>query len=415
MNSLSGPSFQIEPMPVEAGKKTNFGAVVQGLDLNNIADADVQALKEAVWRHKVVVVKGQRDLQPIKQWELVTRWDPEAPQVHSHGSLSTFNKQGGLLAVSLTKTDPVLHSTGTATDTSGRQKSRDVHGIPGAENVRLIGKGYQGADHYGLLDKTVTKPLSHDWHVTELPAEEFAKGHTRFQRWHLDAPLYDRDPAWFTTLRCLKRPTSPNVTIHWDDGSGQAMEVEPGLTAFFSNVQCYELMTAEEKVLADHSWVEYAPMPYLWMSACRGSPNGLGVASEGKEKSLEDLGEYDEAKVKRYPMVWVNPVTGERAFMVHGMCVRKMHLRKSLDEEPTVVDDVVEIRKWLKPIQERVLKPEYIMLPRTEEGDMVIWANYQMFHTAVDYPDSFGPRSMHQANIGASKGPIGLFSIPVAA
>lgn len=30
------------------------------------------------------------------------------------------------------------------------QKSRQVFGIPGAENVRLIGKGYQGKDHYGL-------------------------------------------------------------------------------------------------------------------------------------------------------------------------------------------------------------------------------------------------------------------------
>lgn len=335
--------------------------------------------------------------------------------MHSHGTMATFNKQGGLLAVgshALQHNEPCL-SRVTPSDAVSEQKSRDVYGIPGAENVRLIGKGYQGDDHYGLLKTTVKKPLSHNWHVTPLPDEDFEAGHTRFQRWHLDAPLYDRDPAWFTTLRCFKRPMSPKVTVHWDDGTGQTMEVEPGLTAFMSNVQCYELMTAGEKALADHSWAEYAPIPYVWMSSCRGNPNGLGVATEGREKSLEELGEYDESKVKTYPLAWVNPVTGERAFMVHGMCVRKLYLRSSPDEEPRVMDDVAEIRKWLKPIQERVLKPEYIVFPRLDEGDMVIWANWQMFHTAVDYPDAYGPRTMHQANIGSTKGPVGPCPIPV--
>lgn len=202
------------------------------------------------------------------------------------------------------------------------------------------------------------------------------------------------------------------MTVHWDDGSAQTMEVEPGLTAFFSNVQTYELMTPEERKTADHSWVEYAPRPYAWMGDCRGNSNGLGVVSEGREKSLDDLGDWDPAHVKRYPMVWVNPVTGAKAFMVHGICARRVFLRSSPDEEPRVIDDVAEIRRWLKPIQERVLKPEYIILPKVEEGDIVMWANWQCFHTAVDYPDSYGPRTMHQANIGASSAPVGPVPIP---
>lgn len=194
------------------------------------------------------------------------------------------------------------------------------------------------------------------------------------------------------------------------------MPSEAGLTAFFSNVQTYDLMTDEEKKIADHSWVEYAPHPYQWMGDCRGNSNGLGVASQGLEKAIEELGPYGEKSVKKYPMVWVNPVTGEKAFMVHGICVRRMFLRSSVDDdEPKVIDNVVEIRKWLKVIQERVLKPEYIMLPALEEGDIVMWANYQMFHTAVDYPDSYGPRTMHQANIGASSGPVGPTPIPITA
>jgi alpha-ketoglutarate-dependent taurine dioxygenase len=287
-----------------------------------------------------------------------------------------------------------------------------VFGIPGAENVRVIGKGYQGEDHFGLKDATVRKEPAHLWHNDKLADDDFTAGHTRFQRWHIDAPLYARDPAWFTTLRCFKRPTEPEVTIHWDDGSGQTMTTEPGLTAFMSNVQTYNLMTEEERKIADHSWVEYAPHPYQWMGDCKSNSTGLGLVNQGKEKTLEELSPYDEKDIKRYPMVWVNPVTAERAFMVHGICVRRAFMRSSVDEEPRVVDDVVEIREWLATIQNRVLRPEYVMNPKVGEGDIIMWANYQMFHTAVDYPDHWGARTMHQANIGASEGPVGLFPIP---
>ncbi|KAK1911783.1 hypothetical protein P3342_013088 [Pyrenophora teres f. teres] len=98
--------------------------------------------------------------------------------------------------------------------------------------------------------------------------------------------------------------------------------------------------------------------------------------------------------------------------MVHGICVRRAFLRSSEAEEPRVVDDVTEIWAWLKPIQELVLRPEYIMLPKVQEGDVIMWANYQVFHTAVDYPDHWGARTMHQANIGASQGPVVPVSIP---
>jgi hypothetical protein len=64
-----------------------------------VVDSDVKGLADAIWTHKLVVVKGQGHIRPIKQWELVTRFDPKAPLVHSHGDVKTFNKDGGLLSV----------------------------------------------------------------------------------------------------------------------------------------------------------------------------------------------------------------------------------------------------------------------------------------------------------------------------
>ena len=74
-------------------------SIETSIALTPCADSNVKALADAIWTHKLVVVRGQQNLSPIKQWELVTRFDPEAPLVHSHGDLKTFNKQGGLLSV----------------------------------------------------------------------------------------------------------------------------------------------------------------------------------------------------------------------------------------------------------------------------------------------------------------------------
>lgn len=171
-------------------------------------------------------------------------------------------------------------------------------GIPGAENVRLIAKGYQGDDHYGMKGITFSRRLN-DFHREPPSDNDFDSGKTRFQRWHIDAPLYERDPAWFTTLRCIKQPVGPDVTVNWDDGSYMSMTSRPGRTAFFSNVQTYSLMTVEEQKMADYSWVEYAPYPYQWMQHCHGNANGLGLEDEGKQLSLQELGEYDDHHVKR--------------------------------------------------------------------------------------------------------------------
>lgn len=78
-----------------------------------------------------------------------------------------------------------------------------------------------------------------------------------------------------------------------------------------------------------------------------------------------------------------------------------------------VIENMDEIRKFFADLQLRILKPEYIYLPDVEEGSIAIWDNYGVFDSAVDYPlEKYGPRTMHQANICASWGPVGPLPIP---
>jgi alpha-ketoglutarate-dependent taurine dioxygenase len=75
---MISPELALKITPFEdknPKQKINFGASIEGLDINNISDGEVEELKKTVWKHKVVVIKGQKDMLPIKQWELVVRCD----------------------------------------------------------------------------------------------------------------------------------------------------------------------------------------------------------------------------------------------------------------------------------------------------------------------------------------------------
>jgi alpha-ketoglutarate-dependent taurine dioxygenase len=91
--------MNIIPLKHSADKKCNYGATITGLDLNNISDGDLAALKAATHKYQLVMIKNQHDLDPVKHWEMVTRMDPTATQVHGHGTVKEFQKTGGMLAV----------------------------------------------------------------------------------------------------------------------------------------------------------------------------------------------------------------------------------------------------------------------------------------------------------------------------
>lgn len=104
-------------------------------------------------------------------------------------------------------------------------------------------------------------------------------------------------------------------------------------------------------------------------------------------------------------MVWTEPHTGERSLQVHSVAVWKLLLRDSPTAPERVVDDIDEVNAILYSLQRPSLEPENVWAPAYEPGMLVAFSNRQLYHSATDYPDSWGSRTMLQAHIAASYDP----------
>ncbi|KAK4863983.1 hypothetical protein LT330_010193 [Penicillium expansum] len=386
MSSAHGSQVEVTPLPQGAQSDANFGATITGVDLNNLSDEDFQIVRNAIYTHKVVVVKGQDDLVPLKQFEFVHRLDPDAEGVHGFDTKDVTDETIGVL--------------GSRFNT-----------IPGSVGVTIVGQGYQGDDHYGLKGITARSTTHFNAHVEPLTTEDVENGQTRFGAFHFDGVIYGSNPSRVTTLRCVRAPKGPDLTIRWDDGSGQTMTAKPGLTAFIDSAQMYEMLTDGEKTTADNSYWAPAPQPYVWSGTRKIRNSGLGMAPGGETVPLDKLPTWVPEKVFKFPMVWVNPVTGTRSFQILPDVVQKLYLKSGPNAEELVVEDNEEVRIWLNNILDRICKPQNILIPEYDEGDVVMFNNWEVLHSSIDYPASYGVRTMHQCHIPSSTFPVGPIGV----
>lgn len=185
----------------------------------------------------------------------------------------------------------------------------------------FIGKGFQGDDpRYGKPELDMGDSNFNQYYSKPLADVDFEAGRTRFHWWHMDGTFWKYEPPLFTSFRPIRFPggedTSTRQVVEWADASGQSITVPPGRTAFVSSAQLYGLLSEEEKRMADHSWVEYMYWPYEWVKGCRGAPNGLGVANEGKETSLEEMEKIPDLQLQWQKKVRHAPAPGSPWFPV---------------------------------------------------------------------------------------------------
>jgi len=101
----------------------------------------------------------------------------------------------------------------------------------------------------------------------------------------------------------VKVPGGKNQIVKYDDGTSDELEVPLGTTAFVSGATMFNILPPELKSLAVRSKVRYAPHPYVWMAPSRALSTGLGIISDGLEMPLNELPEWEESKIKTFPVV----------------------------------------------------------------------------------------------------------------
>lgn len=114
-------------------------------------------------------------------------------------------------------------------------------------------------------------------------------------------------------------------------------------------------------------------------------------------------------------MLWTNPQTGELSFQVHSVGVNILYLRSSPSSPFETITSLSSIRRVLYSLQRPALEPENILCPAYEQGDLVLFYNRGVYHSATDYPASWekdseeldgrGRRTMLQAHVAGSEDP----------
>ncbi|WRT69366.1 uncharacterized protein IL334_006350 [Kwoniella shivajii] len=387
----SGLSFGPIPLPPSANPKyfKDFGRKVEGFDPAQMTEEQKEEIIDMLYKHSVLLFKNLK-VTPEQQYEITHAFDPAA-NTYGHGN----NKTGS------TKSS-ILHP--------------DLKTIPRQPQVQLIGNGKVPGEYEGLESPQLKHPHHKTFHKSPVSQEDEDKGITRFYRWHIDAALYNLSPPKVTSLWAVKVPKGSEQICRYDDGTGDELPVPLGTTAFVSGKNMFDVLSPELQSLAVRTKVRYAPHPYVWMSKAHALPTGLGIENEGLEMDLEELPEWEESKIKTFPVCWKNPVTGGLHVQVHPCGAHQLlidPLPSSASKENALypqgahITDLTTVRETLYKLQRPGISPELVYPQDWDEGDLVLFHNRGLLHSVVGAFTEEQLRMFHQCNLAASEDPVG--------
>ncbi|RMZ25798.1 hypothetical protein D0859_10151 [Hortaea werneckii] len=151
--------------------------------------------------------------------------------------------------------------------------------------------------------------------------------------------------------------------------------------AVFSGARNFELLSADEQDFATRTTVHYAPRAYEWIKDCKATADGLSIAKRGREKTEDELPDFEWDKVHEFPMVWKNPTTGRPHLQILGCCVRALRTKDQKTGVVATIDDLDEVRSICHRFQSRVYTPENVYAHRWQKGDLVIFHNRGVMHS----------------------------------
>ncbi|KAK6078314.1 TfdA family Taurine catabolism dioxygenase TauD [Seiridium cupressi] len=150
------------------------------LEIGRLTEQDKQTLRKALFEDQVIVIRGQKGIEPTVLPELAKVFNESAIGAHSTGEKAVSDSRNILSAYK-----------------AGR--------IPQAPQVGIIGLGK--FQDYDGIPKLEVIHLDHTlFHENSSTPEDLQKGYTRPYRWHMDTLFYERLLGEVTVLHSVQIP-----------------------------------------------------------------------------------------------------------------------------------------------------------------------------------------------------------------
>lgn len=341
-----------------------FGAIVEDISCASPDHDIVGQIRQAIYQHQLLVIPNQHEISPSQEVEFYRKIEPEADSIwrdQSNNPWERFKVEQG--------------------NTAG------TYQLPEEPGVLVLGKGK--VDHYGLQ---VTLGGNRSAYGADEGSQVLGGGALQ---WHIDGTFYDQEPCLFTQMRCIEAPKGTGHWIDYDDGSEAKLWCDAGSTAFASGRIAFNLLSPRARKQALDSRVHYLSNPFQATYHLGNSSNGLRTidpdADEKYRAGLETEGvPSDDPKAKIYPLVWTCSITGEKALMPHPRCMDHLEhvsLRKHLD--PTAS------RRLIEELMRPAIEPDLVYVHPWRAGDLVIWNNRCLWHSATGQLSAQDRRVQH--------------------
>jgi len=348
--------------------------VVKNFDCADISDSVATLFRQYLYRDQLLVFQGQHHISPDQEVAFYKALNPDNGSIwrdQVNNPWERFKIEQG-------------NAAGTFQ-------------IPSQPGVLVIGKG--DIDHHGLK---VTLGGDRGAYGDDSGSQVLGGGALQ---WHIDGTFYDQEPCHFTQMRCVEPPTGRGHWLDYGDGSGTRLWAEAGSTAFASGRVAYELSDVEVRARMSKMQVHYMKNPFQVTYGLGNSADGLKVVDPEQEKLYEMNAErpgslIDDPLAKVYPLIWTCDYTGKKALMPHTRCMdhfadgdSNSHLGKSQSRNLAA--------RWMRP----AIEPDRVYVHNWKAGDLVIWNNRSMWHSATGKLARNDRRIQHLTAYNGTKAP----------
>lgn len=353
-----------------------FGAVVSNFDCSSCDRETADELREALHHYQVLVFPGQSHLTPRQEVAFYRSIDIHGQSVWR----DQVNNPWEVFKVL-------------------RGNDAGTYQIPEEPGVLVLGKG--DIDHYGLK---VT--LGGDRNAYGKNSGSQVLGGGALQ-WHIDGTFYQYAPCHYTQMRCIEAPRGSGHWLAYEDGSGDRLWCAAGATAFASGRLAFEMLSPDNRQLSLTTRVHYASRPFEASYELGNSANGLRKIDPVMEQRYSrgnDLAgtAIDDPSAQVYPLVWTCPLTNKQALMPQPRCMHALEQQTGSGRSFLgVVESRYLVEAWMRP----AIDPGLVYVHAWKPGDLVIWHNRSMWHSATGKLSRDDRRVMHLTAFNGDEAP----------